>query len=370
MSDEVSNIDNELENTPENTGGNEEQQTPATDPSAITSEWALWEKLLNLGSESAVDARELAIEQSVEAFIAGMTEDPAYQADALVEGVNTPIVASRKSALECSIKAAPGTDLHIGDLVECLDEDWLVVDLYTDKVGILNGTMWICNDIIRFQNNSSAVNTRYCVIDDGSYSRKMTDPIAYVPVNTYKLYLSMDAATIRLYIDKRLSFGTIYAPDGSEILETYKIMGIDLKSKNLGEGSHLMVLTMQRDVYNETTDSLSQNLCDVYVAPGHTSAPQLTGSCVVVGRDAIRLGTTRKYSVTFTNAEGEIVNDVVPIWNISAPNGVTTSTADGVVSVVVPLQESLVGSEIKLTATSEGGVYGTYEKKVQVIAVG
>ena len=38
-----------------------------TPSSAIASEWALWEELLNMGSESAVDSREIAIKQSIEA---------------------------------------------------------------------------------------------------------------------------------------------------------------------------------------------------------------------------------------------------------------------------------------------------------------
>lgn len=338
--------------------------------SSIASDWELWEKLLNLGSDSAFDARQYAIEQSLDAFLSGMREDPAYQADAIVEGVNTPIVASRVSALECKIKAPPDTDLHIGDLVECLDENWLVVELFTDKIGIISGKMWVCNSIIRFQNNSPPIITRLCVIDDGSYFRKSTDPIAYIPVNTYKVYLPMDSATLQLYIDKRLSLGEIFAPDGSKILEAYRIIGIDLKSKNFGEGSHLMVLSIQRDVYNEGKDSIVENLCDIYIPSGDDPSPGVTGSCVIVGRDFIRLGTKRKYSVTFTNSAGEIVDGVIPSWIINSPEGIITSITDGVLSIDVPLEESLVGNEITLIATDEGGIYGSFEKKVQVITVG
>lgn len=344
--------------------------TPQQPASAIAEDWTLWDKLLSLGNTSVDDAREYAIEQSVEAFLSGMPADPAYQADATVEGVTTPIVASRESTLECKIKAAPGTDLHIGDLVECLDETWIVVELYTDKVGIINGKMWVCNDILRFQNHSTPVITRYCVIDDGSYSRKTSDPIAYVPVNTYKLYCPMDAATLQLYIDKRLAFGRIYAPDGTQVLEVYKVIGIDLKSRNFGEGSHLMVLTLQRDVYHEALDDISNLLCDFYVAPGDTPSPSLVGSCVIVGRDAIRAGTTRKYTATFTDADGTVIPDVTPVWTVSAASGVTTSIDQNTLVIVVPLNENLIGEEITITVADEGALYGTFEKKVQVITVG
>lgn len=350
-----------------------DQQTNIPSPqttSAIAEDWELWEKLLSLGNTAVDDARELAIEQAVEAFLNGMPADPAYQADAVVEGVTTPIVASRITTLECDIKTAPGTNLHIGDIVECLDEKWIVVELYTDKVGIINGKMWVCNDILRFQNNSAPIITRYCVIDDGSYSRKTTDPAAYVPVNTYKLYCSMDSSTLKLFIDKRLSFGTIFAPDGNLVLEVYKVMGIDLKSRNFGEGSHLMVLTLQRDVYNESNDDIATLICDAYVDSGDTPSPSVGGSCTISGRDAIRIGTTKKYTATFLDQEGSPVAGVAPVWVTSVPDGVIVSINDGVVSVEVPMNESLIGGEITITVKDEGNIYGSFEKKVQVITVG
>lgn len=378
--------------------------------SAISSEWELWEGLLNMGSASAVDTRELAIEQSIEAFVNGMAEDPAYQADAIIEGITTPIVASRRTTIECDVKAPPGTNLHIGDLVECLGEKWIVVELFADKVGIINAKMWVCNDILRFQNRKEAVRsedshqenqlnwrgdirntklgqrqfntpkkwnrmenviTRYCVIDDGSYSRTNTDPVAYVPVNTYKLYVSMDSDTIQMYIDKRLSFGRIYDQTGNKVLEVYKITGIDLKSKNFGEGSHLMVLTLQRDVYNEATDDFANMLCDYYVSQNDIPHPTRNGSCVIVGKDTIRIGTSKKYTASFVNENEEYVSGIAPVWTISVPDGVTQEvSADGVVTIGVPFMESLIGSEIIISVTDSDGIYGSFEKKVGVITVG
>lgn len=337
--------------------------------------WIEWERLLTGGTEGfGSTARDLAISQAVDNFLAGMVDDPGYQADALVEGTQTPILTSRTSALECEIKAAPGTDLHTGDLVQCLGEDWIVVELYADKVGILNGVMWICNNIIRFQNHSSPVNRRLCIIDDGSYSKRSSDPMVYVPNNTYKMYLAIDAATLKLYIDKRLALGKIYDQNLSEVLEVYKIIGIDLRSQNLGEGSHLMMVTLQRDVYNEETDSLEDLLCDVYVEPNNTSEKTATGSCVIIGRDAIRLGTSRQYSVVFSDAKGETVDNVEAEWEIDIPSEVseqiTYSFNEGILSVSVPLVEELIGTEITMRVADSDGLYGTYEKKVRVVTVG
>lgn len=299
-----------------------------------------------------------------------MVDDPAYQENATVNGENAPLLASRTSTTECEFKAPPHTDIHIGDMVECFDENWIVVELYVDKVGIINGVLWMCNDIIRFQNRSIEVHTRYCVVDDGSYSKKSSDPDAFVMANTYKIYITIDEATRRMFVDKRLAFGQIYSPTGELILEVYKIIGMDIKSKNYGTGSHLMVLTVQRDIYDEHADSLSENLCDIFIGNGDISEPRVSGSCVIAGQDIIRLGTSRKYTVTFTTANGEIATDITPVWTINALDGIIVDAIGTVCTVNIPLNEKYVGEIITISVSDENNLFGNYEKKVQVVTVG
>ena len=385
----------ELDETQEvnnNTGDNSETENPTPNPgdqtgestgeegdssyvSPIAYDWEMWEKLLALDRQLPYDARQYAIDQALDSFLEGMKEDPAYQADATVEGTVTPMVIDRKSSLECSVKAAPGTDLYIGDMVECFDEDWIVVDLYADKLGIINAKLWICNDIIKFQNHSPVVYTRHCVVDDGSYSRRSTDPYAYVPTNTYKIYISLEAASRQLYIDKRLGLGPIYDSEGNLILEVYKITGIDIKSKNRGEGSHLMVLTVQRDVYNPSNDSLALNLCDVYYSlseEGSGDEPETSGSAFIQGRDFIRIGTSSKYEGRFEDESGA---SVVPqgeiVWTItSSDNSITWTISNGIVTVKAPFKDDLVGAEVTMKLSDSNQSFATYEKKVRVISIG
>lgn len=330
--------------------------------------WSLYETLL--GNGVATDRRETAINESVNAFVSGMVDDPAYQEDATVNGEVMPIVASHISTVACAIKAPPASDIHIGDMVECFNEHWIVVELYIDKVGIINGEMWLCNNLLRFQNHSPAIISRYCVVDDGTYSKKSSDPIAFVMANTYKIYITIDNATQKMFVDKRLALGQIYSASGEQILEAYKIIGMDVKSKNFGKGSHLMVLTLQRDVYDEHTDSLRENICDIFTETGDTSNPQITGSCVVIGRDTLRLGTSRKYTAVFTNASGDTVADAIPLWTVLAPDGITYNSFGSECTISVPLDEKYVGETITLSVADKNNVFGSYEKKVQVITVG
>lgn len=329
--------------------------------------WGLYEMLL--GNGGSPDLRSVTMANSVNAFISSIVNDPAYQADTTIEGVITPLAVAPKSTISCSVKAIPETNIHIGDIVDCFGKKWVVVELYTDQVGFINGTIWLCNDIIRFQNSTSEIYEALCVIDDGTYSKRSSDSDAYVMTNTYHIYMPVNDATRRLYVDKRLALGQIFSSIGEEILEVYKIVGIDLKSKNFGDGSHLMMLTMQRDVYNPQADNLLENICD-YIADSGDTGTASTGSCNIVGRDSIRLGASRTYTAQFLDEGGVDAGDVVAEWSVSAPDGVLYEIDGSNLKVTVPLSEGLVGEIIVLILTDAGGVYGTCEKKVQVTAVG
>ena len=70
-----------------------------------------------------------------ESYIEGIEDDPAYQEDATVNGETMPLVAAQKSGIRCDIKAMPGNTVWAGDLVNCLDATWLVVESWIDKIG-------------------------------------------------------------------------------------------------------------------------------------------------------------------------------------------------------------------------------------------
>lgn len=330
--------------------------------------WSLYEKLLSNGD--SLDGRDVAIKESQNSFLSGIVDDPAYQSGALVNGVITPLVANRTSTIEAEVKAAPLTNLHIGDLVECLGDLWLVVDLYTDKVGIINAKMWICNATLAFQNGTPDVNIRHCIVDDGTYTKQTGNNEVRVVESAYKVYISMDEATVRLHVDKRLSFGSIHSQSGETILEVYKIIGVDLKSKNFGKGSHLMMLTVQRDVFDAAADDVELVICDYIPETRPESIPDDSGYSIIDGRETIRIGCSRTYTVAFYRNDDTSASEISAVWATGAPEGVEISTNGNECRVSIPLNSSLVGSEIELTATDPDGAYGISTKKVQVVTVG
>ena len=216
-------------------------------------EWSVYEDLLGLHN---AQEKDVIANDALQDFLDGIVNDPAYQEDAIINGCVMPLVADRKSAMKCSICVLPGADVHIGDMVQCFCEHWIIVELHTDKVGITRGEMWLCNALINFQNASSEIYSRHCVVDDGSYTKRLSNADVYSVTGDYNVFITMDNYTEHLYIDKRFSLRDIYTKEGKKVLEVYKISWIDKMSRNFGEGSHLMVMSAHRDVYNEGTDNL------------------------------------------------------------------------------------------------------------------
>ena len=335
----------------------------------MATNWMLYERLLGIENKNA-GVREHAINDAVNSFLEGVMDDPAYVSDAKIDGITTPIVAARSSTVKCSIKASPKTNIQIGDMVECFGEIWIVVELYIDRIGIINGEMWLCNHEIKFQNGSPNIFTRHCVVDDGTYSKRSSDPDAFIMTNTYKVYMSIDDATKMLYVDKRIGFGEIYSSDGSKILEVYKIIGIDTKSKNYGSGSHLMVLTMQRDVYDKESDSIIHGICDMFNTSNADTTSTPNGSCFIDGRDSIRIGTSRLFEVLYVDSKGTRAEVTDTIWSVVAPDGVAYSVNENICTLTIPLDSNLVGESVTIVASDASGMYGSFEKKVQVITIG
>jgi hypothetical protein len=184
------------------------------------------------------------------------------------------------------------------------------------------------------------------------------------------MYISIDEETRQLYVDKRLALGVIFNDFGDQILEVYKITGIDMKSKNFGVGSHLALITLQRDVFDAGADDIPKEICNIILSEDDIPSSNVAGYCDISGKDTIRIGRSRAYPVEFYTANGQAVQGIEAQWNVEAPQGVVVDVSGNECVVNVPLEPNLVGAVIELTVSDAEGLYGILTKKVQVIPVG
>ncbi len=305
-----------------------------------------------------------------------LIESASYQENALRNGVSQPIVATRTATNICKITVIPGDEMYIGDLIDVFNEKWLCVELYTDEYGVKYGEIWMCNHTFVFQDYNADIIKKDAIVDDGSYSKGSDKSIPVVD-GTYKCYMSLDDESRALYVDKRLAVDTILDRNGNPILEVGKIRWIDQKTKNYGEGSHLLFFTLTEDVYNKEKDNLEQSLCD-YIEAGEEDkdssqepGESTNGYLVVEGKNSIRIGTSRTYKAVGVDDAGNTC--VAPEdleWNLDGSSGIKIATKDASCILQVPLDGSLIGSDLTLTCTDKSGRFKSANKQVAVISIG
>jgi len=315
-----------------------------------------------------------------------LKDTPAYQEDAKRNGKSQPIVVYRKGTYKCKFKVAPGDEMFIGDLVEVLNENWLVMDTQVDEYGMVTGDLWMCNMQFNFQNGTPEIFTRYAILDNGSYTDTTGKPVS-TPDAHFTCYISLDDATSHFYIDKRLAIDTIYDSNGEEILQVGKISWLDAKSYNYGEGAHLLAFRLDSDLYDKEKDSILHMICD-FIEEEETEGdkdpdgdteeeekPTTKGGITIEGKDSLRIGSSRTYKAIFSDLEQEPIEDIEDIdiiWGISGlPNLVVEMSKNRYECVVkVPLYEDYIGETITITCGDASEEFTGAAKEVVIVPNG
>lgn len=335
-------------------------------------ELALYRLWLKSGLESNKNEDRSFVQQS---FADTIMNSPAYQSGALVNGESHPLAANRTETKKCSVTIMPEDNLYIGDLVEVFGEHWICMELYIDEYGMKYGELWLCNQIFTYQDHNLNIIKKYAILDDGSYSGN-TDKILRVSDNSYTCYISLDEETKALYIDKRLAISKIYNAAGVEILEVGKIQWIDVKSRNFGEGSHLMLFGVNEDAYSKEADSIENMICDyqeVEISDEPIESPveeEYSGYLAINGRTSLRIGSGRTYTVNAILLEsGESITPPHGVkWSVESENSQITIVPNGAsCRVFVSETDDLIGLSFTLVCECLENKFSAAKQIVEVV---
>lgn len=332
--------------------------------------YSVYRYWLRRDKEKKAEADKQRVKETINTSI---VESASYQEGALRNGESQPIAAIRTDTNKCKITVIPGDKMCIGDLISVFNEQWLVMELYTDEYGITYGEVWMCNHKFVYQDFDGNIITKDAIIDDGSYSKGSDKQISVVDGN-YKCYMSLDDESAALFIDKRLAIDVIMDQNGSPILEVGKIRWIDTKTINYGEGSHLLFFTLSEDVYSKENDSLDNLICDYKTKKNDNNLEvpeESIGSYLVInGRDSIRIGTSRTYKVIAVDEKGNSISAEDIVWSIEGNDSILIKPDSDACIVSVPLNESLVGKDFVIICRSKSEKYKAANKQVAVISIG
>lgn len=327
----------------------------------------LYQEWLRAGLQADIDHTK---DFAAESFADTIQNSTAFQKDATVNGELFPMAATRTEMKKCSISLVPGTTMNLGDEIHVFNEDWLCMDLYTDELGLTRGEIWMCNQVFKYQDRAGNIIKKIAIMDDGSYSKGDEKSIP-VTDNYFVCYMSLDEQSRILHVDKRLTVDTILDAYGNEILEVGKIVWFDAKSKNFGQGSHLLAFGLGDDVYSKERDSVELEICDYRQTLTTPDTPS-TGYLGIEGRDTIKMGTARTYTLSAVDEDGSTNLDFkTGEWKCdNLPKGVGIDAQGTTCRVTIPLDENLVGTQFTLVGTDTSGVYKGAQKTVEVIPIG
>lgn len=310
-------------------------------------------------------ARDMVIQKAKDNFAVTVLNNPGYQPNATRNDEAQRFLVDRTEvAYKIKVIAFPDEPLYVGDILEIMDEHFIVTETRVVNEVHITGTAWLCNHLFRFQNGTSDIIERWGVLDSGVYSTTLKgNNLVQSLHKQFKVYLPYDDDTAKLYIDKRIAGGTTYNALGEKILTCYVYTGEDPISRSYGKNGHLLIMNVESVEYDSLKDNAEECICD-YIAP---SEPLYGGeSCGIVGRDTLRIGGERVYKPQFFDELDKPIS-CIPVWNIDGiEDGVSYSVAeDGVLTVYAEQRDELIGKLLTLTLT-DGNLRTAY-KKVEVV---
>lgn len=255
------------------------------------------------------------------------------------------------------IKSRPSDKFNLGDYIEWNNQIWLVTLVDTDDKTYHSGYMYLCTVPLRWQNSEGKIIERYVYAEDFTkYSNGVTgNNTITIGDNQYGLTLPVDDETKKLKRDMRFPMDF----DDSEQPDIYKLTNRKVKlsdNQYFGRGG-TMIVTMSFDAFNPNDDKkvTLEDGQEVWICNynnSHTPLPPTPQPpdettdlrCVISGNTNLKNGYYRKFTVTFTDKDGNAVDwqNVDYQWNIKSDFDVKQTIIYNKITVSVN-DENLIG---------------------------
>lgn len=190
-----------------------------------------------------------------------------YEPDTLVNGQPQHLLVSSKSTdvNRKNIKAYPGDSLHTGDIVDCYDAKWLIVEVDQNEQICASGQMQRCNRQLVWQNpKTRVVHSRWVTVEKPYYYNTDQREILTVSTREFKIQIAYDEETSMIDMDKRFMLEII-----GDMPRTYTVTSVDSMTERYHENGNIhgfIVLNVKQDLYNPLTDNKDLMVCN-YIDP-------------------------------------------------------------------------------------------------------
>lgn len=241
------------------------------------------------------------------------------------------------------------TEVLVGDYIDFAGFKWIVHDADSEMEMFIDGIMYQCNYLLKWQDEAGAIIERWTHISNASSYNTGKDYSYPTTIGTNQLmvYLPIDEDTVKLERDKRVFC------DFTNKGVRYKFARVDSVSESYGKGG-LLYIIMTEDLEHHDSDNEELQICD-YFEPTTTELVENTivSSIDYVTDTIILNGSKRDFTAVFLDANGKAVDGYTAEWELTADFDFDYTIDGNTVSVGCSDKDAL-GSELKINITNRG----------------
>ena len=142
----------------------------------------------------------------------------------------------------------------------------------------------------------------------------------------------------------------------------------------MGNDSGFIIWNLTQDLSGNPNDNTELMICD-YIEPSDIPVPEPSEdkmTCSISGKSEIKCGYYRTYSAVFYNSYGDVIEGIVPYWELIPPMGhehyYNTVLIEDKVKVTVADNESCIGDTITLKLTNSDKTAVETKFDIQVVS--
>lgn len=207
-------------------------------------------------------------------------------------------------------------EVVVGDYIDYVGSKWIVHDADSDMEMYIDGIMYQCNYLLRWQDETGAIIERWTHISNASSYNTGKDYSYPTTIGTNQLmvYLPIDDDTVKLERDKRVFC------DFTKKGIRYKFARVDSVSESFGKGG-LLYIIMTEDLEHHDSDNEELQICD-YFTPTSVEPPiyNIATSSIDYVTNTIRLyDSPKRFDAVFIDNRGNnVTDDYLAEWELTA----------------------------------------------------
>lgn len=282
--------------------------------------------------------------------------------DVLLNGVKTQlIINSGTQPYYKEFQSLPSQQINIGDYVEWANSHWIVTTCDSDDELYRDGKLEQCNYLLKWQNELGEIVERHAVISSASKYNDGTTSNNVITLGSDQLsiIIPLDEEGVKL---KKSMGKKFFIDSNKEDPTTYELTGTG-NVPDTYNGHGITSWIVKECAYTATEDDLKYGVCNyksvdiIPENPDETTVLTDDIKATISGNKNLKVCYARTYTTTFTDAEGNVVDDVDFSWNVVSDFEVGQVVNGNEIELLVE-DEELVDEKFKLQVLVNENVIG------------